>query len=151
MKYLLSALLLAAALPAAAQGNNLHHGAVAPAPAAPEAQAPKPDDWLGPNAPVPAALVRYQQQARPYCAALDSNVSTDGAIFFSCACAVDRITVQRWNDYDYANSGPFMPVSDAKLIADTISSASDMNSAAETIHSGISDAGDSILSFCYSK
>ena len=148
MKYLLSALLLAAALPAAAQGNNLHHGAAAPAPAAPEAPAPKPDDWLGRKAPVPAEHVRYQQQARPYCAALDSNVPADGDIFFSCGCAVDRITVQSWSDYDYANSGPFMPVSDAKLIADTISSASDMNSAANPIYYGISEAGDSILSFC---
>lgn len=145
MKSTLVALfVLGLALPAAAQGNNAPP--VTSAPAAP------PSDWLGAGQPVPADLVSYKNEAQGYCEAIDSRSAAASAYGdFTCSCATGVITQQAWSDYDYDHSGPFMTSADAKLIADTLRTAQTMSEASSTIYYGLSTAGQSVLSSCYSK
>ena len=151
MKYLIVTLAALVALPAMAQGNNPRPGqSSSPAPASNDST--PPDGWLGAGQPVPDELTQYQADAQPYCIPLDANsTSEETSGFFTCQCAVSMITQQAWSDYDYSNSGPFMSPADAKLIADTVKTASNMAEAGSTIYNNLSADGESVLSACYSK
>jgi hypothetical protein len=154
---LLALLVLGLALPAAAQGsNNPHSGASSSSTDATtettETTTPPPEGWLGAGQPVPGDLKSFSNEAKGYCPAMNTRTEAAGAYGdFTCDCAAGAITQQAWSDYDYAYSGPFMTSADAKLIADTLRTAQTMSEAGGPIYYGLSPAGQSVLSSCYSK
>lgn len=151
---LIALLALGLALPALAQGNNNPHSGVSSASvsATTETTSPPPEGWLGVGQPVPGDLKSFSNEANGYCAAINARSESASAYGdFTCECAARVITQQAWSDYDYDYSGSFMTSGDAKLIADTLRAAQTMSDASATIYYGLSPAGQSVLSSCYSK
>lgn len=102
--------------------------------------------------------IAQQTRAKNACPALvarhDAAVAAGKSSYYfaeDCGCLADSITWEGWDEYAEANTGEFMTEADATLVADTISSAPNIDDAVAIIYESISVPGSSVLSNCFGK
>ncbi|MBY9068410.1 hypothetical protein K1X12_16025 [Hyphomonas sp. WL0036] len=128
MKYLVAAILsVGIAIPALAQVTQTH----------------KDQQARAQNA-CPGLIKRHD-------AAVAAGLSSYYAPAEDCACMVNVITEQGWDDYNMEYTGQYMSQADAILVADTISSAGSIDDAVSLIYDSISTDGSAVLSNCFGK